>query len=632
MVNQSQDLPMTQDRRRSLQAEGTSTERIKTGLLFKFMGAIGSLILAGSVVFTFFFTTETQRIAQQTFAWGAQNTAATWSRYLADRFEPRSVKNPSQVLDAILAQPEILYAETWNERGERIAQAKQAGVDSSEPLTQENLTQFQLGPKATWRKRSGRVLEVFVPVPMRPPLGSVRPSLPPGKREPATPLIWLRIGFSAAPLFAELENKYRWIVAGALALLAVGILMAWWLSRVMVSPVQHLARMMKLVAEDDEAYDEDGLPTGRRFRRINDLALSIRSGDELEQLADEFQQMVRKLEHSYEHLEAIVLEKVRTAQDLSDLAEGLKAHNQENEALIKERTREVVEKNLRLYEISEELQFQKEELIGMNEQLEKISRMKSEFLASMSHELRTPLNSIIGFAEVLKDKLFGTLNEKQDHYINNILVSGKHLLQLINNILDISKVEAGKMKLMLEEYDVNRVIDEVQNIIKTLAYKKNIEMTLDLAPNVVMVGDAAKMKQILYNLISNAIKFTEEKGRVQVRTERVPPNTRFEAKPGTETFTTAEPCIKLMVADSGIGIKSEDQERIFLEFEQSEQTRKKRYEGTGLGLALTRKIVLLHGGKIWVQSEWGQGSEFFVVLPQVTKSPEPGPETGTTSA
>jgi signal transduction histidine kinase len=284
------------------------------------------------------------------------------------------------------------------------------------------------------------------------------------------------------------------------------------------------------------------------------------------------------------------------------------------EATIRDRTREIVEKNLKLYELSEELQIQKEDLVRMNEQLEKTSRMKSAFLANMSHELRTPLNSIIGFAEILKDKMFGDFNERQEKYLSHILTSGRHLLQLINNILDLSKVEAGKMKLNLEPFSVNRVIDEVQTIIKTLAYKKNIEIQVDLCPEVIMFGDAAKMKQILYNLLSNAIKFTPEKGLVAIHTEEISAGTQIKVGSG-KWFSPLAPYLLLTVKDTGIGINAEDQERIFLEFEQSEQTRGKGYEGTGLGLALTRKLVELHNGQVWVESEVNRGSEFSLILP-----------------
>jgi signal transduction histidine kinase len=371
---------------------------------------------------------------------------------------------------------------------------------------------------------------------------------------------------------------------------------------------------MNIVSSEHNEFDENGLPRVQHFRRVNDFDLNVKTRDEIEQLADDFRSMVKKLEDSYARLEVIIADKSRIALEKTKLADELQMLNQSLEVTIRDRTREIVEKNLKLYELSEELQFQKEDLVRMNEQLEKTSRMKSSFLANMSHELRTPLNSIIGFAEILKDKMFGDFNERQEKYLSHILTSGRHLLQLINNILDLSKVEAGKMKLNLEPFSVNRVVDEVQTIIKTLAYKKNIEIQLDLSPEVIMYGDAAKLKQILYNLLSNAIKFTPEKGMVAVHTEEVLPEISLERGLSVPLVVIVQSLL-LTVKDTGIGISPDDQERIFLEFEQSEQTRGKGYEGTGLGLALTRKLVELHGGQIWVQSQVGEGSAFTILLP-----------------
>jgi signal transduction histidine kinase/HAMP domain-containing protein len=393
------------------------------------------------------------------------------------------------------------------------------------------------------------------------------------------------------------------------------MLIVLFLSRVIVDPIQKLARAMKIVSAEHNQFDDRGLPVVQHFRRVDDLNLKVQTNDEIEQLADDFRAMVHKLEDSYVRLEDIVADKSRIAHEKTMLADELQKLNLSLEETVRERTREVVEKNLKLYELSEELQFQKEELVNMNEQLEKTSRMKSSFLANMSHELRTPLNSIIGFAEILKDKMFGDFNERQEKYLTHILTSGRHLLQLINNILDLSKVEAGKMKLILEPFSVNRVIDEVQTIIKTLAYKKNIEMQMALCPEVIMYGDISKFKQILYNLLSNAIKFTPEKGSVTISTKEVSAGMVFDGGPGAKPFVAAVKSLLISVIDTGIGIKEEEQEKIFLEFEQTEQTRARGYEGTGLGLALTRKLVHLHSGQIWVKSQPGEGSEFIFVLP-----------------
>ena len=233
------------------------------------------------------------------------------------------------------------------------------------------------------------------------------------------------------------------------------------------------------------------------------------------------------------------------------------------------------------------------------ETLREANRMKSEFLANMSHELRTPLNGIIGFAEFLVDEKPGKLNPKQKEYLTDILNSSQHLLQLINDVLDLAKVEAGKMELNPETFPLSKALDEVCAVARALAQKKRIELRSSISPEIGSVTlDEQKLKQVVYNLASNAIKFTPEAGRVEI-----------EAKPlDSERFQIA-------VRDNGIGIKTEDMPRLFAEFEQLETGAARRYEGTGLGLALTRRLVELHQGSINVESAPGQGSVFTVALP-----------------
>jgi signal transduction histidine kinase/DNA-binding response OmpR family regulator len=247
------------------------------------------------------------------------------------------------------------------------------------------------------------------------------------------------------------------------------------------------------------------------------------------------------------------------------------------------------------------------ELEEQERQIVVASQHKSQFLANMSHELRTPLNSIIGFSEVLLDESLGELtSDERQEFLGNILSSGRHLLMLINNILDLSKIEAGRLELQPEEFSMAEVITEALNTVKPLAAKKQItvEVVIDPALNT-LLADRGKVKQILYNLLSNAIKFTPENRQVGVR-----------ASWGRGEISCA-------VWDTGIGIKQEDQERIFEEFHQLEATAARQYEGTGLGLALTKKLVELHGGRIWVQSALGEGSTFGFTLPVVEPSVTP---------
>ena len=235
--------------------------------------------------------------------------------------------------------------------------------------------------------------------------------------------------------------------------------------------------------------------------------------------------------------------------------------------------------------------------------LEKASRMKSEFLANMSHELRTPLNGIIGFSEVLVDCKPGDLNPKQQEYLSYILNSGRHLLQLINDVLDLAKVEAGRMEFNPETFSLAKAIDEVCAVAKGVAQKKNIAFRISVSTGLDLVTvDPQKFKQIIYNLLSNAVKFTDDGGAVEILASQLDAS-RFE----------------ITVRDSGIGIKPEDLRRLFKEFEQLESGTARRYEGTGLGLALTKKLVELQGGAITVESEAGKGSTFNVTLPLVTE-------------
>jgi PAS domain S-box-containing protein len=253
-----------------------------------------------------------------------------------------------------------------------------------------------------------------------------------------------------------------------------------------------------------------------------------------------------------------------------------------------------------LFDITDDVRSE-EELHQARAAAEAANAAKSEFLAKMSHELRTPLNSIIGFSEMLGDESFGPLNEKQRRYVTNVLTSGRQLLQLINDILDLSKVEAGRMDLTPAEFDVADVLAETRALMGALADQKRLQVEIDVEeglPPVLL--DQAKLKQIMYNLLSNAIKFTPEGGRIRI-TARRPPDTAAG--------------IEIAVADTGIGIKPEDQQRIFRDFEQLESAYVREQQGTGLGLALTKKLVELHGGRIWVESEFGRGTTFRFVLP-----------------
>ena len=239
-------------------------------------------------------------------------------------------------------------------------------------------------------------------------------------------------------------------------------------------------------------------------------------------------------------------------------------------------------------------------------ELEYANRMKSEFLANMSHELRTPLNGIIGFTEFLIDEKPGPLRPKQKEYLGDVLNSARHLLQLINDVLDLAKVEAGKMELHPETFPVHKAVEEVAAVIKGVAQKRRIALGIEVGEGLDAVTlDQHKFKQVLYNLLSNAVKFSDEGGQVDIHVRRLDPHR-----------------LEVQVRDSGIGIKEEDINRLFTEFEQLDSGTARRFEGTGLGLALTKKIIEFQGGHIGVESEPGKGSVFIVVLPVMTEERE----------
>jgi len=278
--------------------------------------------------------------------------------------------------------------------------------------------------------------------------------------------------------------------------------------------------------------------------------IQVRTGDELEGLAAQFNSMAAALQESYTGLERKV----------------------------EERTHEIEEKG---------------------RQLEVANQHKSEFLANMSHELRTPLNAIIGFSEVLLQRMFGELNAKQEEYLQDVLSSGRHLLSLINDILDLSKVEAGRMELELARFDLPQTLQDTRTLVRERAARHGVTLALEVDGRLgACVADERKLKQVMLNLLSNAVKFTPEGGRVEVRA--VP----------------TDGAVEISVTDTGIGIAPENQEAIFEEFRQVSGDYAHKREGTGLGLTLARKFVELHGGRIWVKSQLGQGSTFTFSLPE----------------
>ena len=305
-------------------------------------------------------------------------------------------------------------------------------------------------------------------------------------------------------------------------------------------------------------------------------------------------------------------------------------------------TEEMSALNEQLEESMMELDLKNQELLDMNAELEKqqiiaheakvqaeeASRAKSDFLANMSHELRTPLNSVLGFSELLGDGLVGHLNAKQHEYVRNILFSGRHLLNLINDILDLSKVEAGKSVLERSTVKFREVIAGILTLLQEKALKHDLPLGLELPADcdIELIADERKLKQIMFNLLSNAVKFTPAGGTIRVTAQRMSRSGLLAAGkylPG-EIQPEAEDFVEITVEDSGIGIKREDIPKLFKEFSQLDSPYTKEYEGTGLGLALTKRLVELHGGQVGVESEIGQGSRFYFAIPLLQETTATG--------
>jgi len=257
----------------------------------------------------------------------------------------------------------------------------------------------------------------------------------------------------------------------------------------------------------------------------------------------------------------------------------------------------LLRRTVELEEAHRQLAEERAALTAANGRLEEATRHKSQFLANMSHELRTPMNAVIGFSEMLQRESFGPLQPKQRRYVDNILSSGRHLLTLINDVLDLSKVEAGKMEIKRERVAVVSLLSDTATLIRGMADGKGIAVNVEVPGQIIVLGDAARLKQVLFNLLSNAVKFTPSGGQVRL------------------TAAASGAVASISVIDNGIGIALKDQLHLFEEFHQVDGTDSREYQGTGLGLALVRRLVELHGGTIEFESDSGKGSRFTFTVP-----------------
>lgn len=381
---------------------------------------------------------------------------------------------------------------------------------------------------------------------------------------------------------------------------------------------------LRIVARDEEhlrilrdlrPHSHLLVPLVARGRRLGVLSFSFGASDRRYSPAD------LPLADDLAGRAAVAIDNARLYREAQRAEEELQRLNADLARRVHERTAELqttvqeLEAAVRTLnqEITERRRLE-DQVRRKNEELERASRLKSEFLANMSHELRTPLNGILGFTELLIDDTEGRFSlEIRGTYLETVHQSGTHLLALINDILDLAKIEAGRVDLQVERFAVTAIVDEVVTVVRPLALRKRIDLIAAIAEAGDLVADPGKTKQILYNLLANAIKFTPERGKVTV------------------TARSLSGAVQLSVIDTGIGIAPADQRRIFEEFQQVESGPERRYEGSGLGLALTRRLVSLHGGQIWVESTLGEGSRFHVVLPNaivpVSSMPDESPVT-----
>jgi PAS domain S-box-containing protein len=297
----------------------------------------------------------------------------------------------------------------------------------------------------------------------------------------------------------------------------------------------------------------------------------------------------------------------------------------ENVRLIEELEGKVIERTKELEDANQELQSVNRELVFRREEAETASRSKTDFLANMSHELRTPLNVIMGFSDIMQTGMAGPVTEKQKEFLNDIYTSGEHLLTLITDILDLSKIEAGKTVLEPETFTVKELIDGSLLMFKEKILKHHIKATAEIDNTITdITADKRKLKQVVVNLLSNAFKFTPDGGSVHVAARRVVGDLGLgigekEPIPSAQPPTPDRDFIEISVSDTGIGISKKNQQRLFQPFQQIETSLTRKYAGTGLGLSLCRRFIELHGGRIWVESEPGKGSRFVFIIPMNSK-------------
>lgn len=376
------------------------------------------------------------------------------------------------------------------------------------------------------------------------------------------PIAIVGIGIPEEKFLGIINNNYKYLFDIFLICLVIMLFLGRLLAERISQPIVYVTDMAKEYCEKNFG---SRAVLNRTKTDEGNLLLEMfeKFTSQLEQKKKENQLYLSKLQCEHKHQKR--------------LAEELKKNNEQLEMNVAERTRYLKE--------------------ALNE-LKKVDIAKSQFMANISHELRTPLNAIIGSSEILKDNVLGTLNAKQEKYIENIYSSSKHLLQLINDILDLSKIASGKMTLNYSEFYIKDVVLQMVEHVKSYAPDKKLQIVMEFEPeDFILQADAAKIKQILYNLLSNAVKFTGQGGKIVIRVYK------------------RDAVAEFIVLDTGIGIAEQDQQRVFVEFEQVDNSYTREYEGTGLGLPLVKKMVEMHGGYVYLKSVLGQGTEVIFTIP-----------------